>query len=59
MTAAVFNNTQSRLFAILKYLRGFVQSDWFLLVFISHNRDTACIALAMCHTYAPGPRLIH
>ena len=27
---------------ILKHLREFVQSDWFLPVFISHDRDTAC-----------------
>ena len=26
---------------ILKHLRQFVQSDWFLPVFISHDRDTA------------------
>ena len=26
---------------ILKHLREFVQSDWFLLVFISHEIDTA------------------
>ena len=26
---------------ILKHLRQFVQSDWFLPVFISHDKDTA------------------
>ena len=29
---------------ILKHLRQFVQSDWFLPVFISHDKDTACDA---------------
>ena len=29
------------LLMILKHLRQFVQSDWFLPVFISHDRDTA------------------
>ena len=29
---------------ILKRLRQFVQSDWFLPVFISHDRDTASSA---------------
>ena len=35
----------------LKHLRQFVQSDWFLPVFISHNKDTA---LNVCTTHARG-----
>ena len=33
---------------ILKHLRQFVQSDWFLPVFISHDRDTARAVLLEC-----------
>ena len=44
---------------ILKHLRQFAQSDWFLPVFISHDRNMARGALGMFHTHAPGPRLIH
>ena len=29
------------IYSILKHLRQFVQSDWFLPVFISHDKDTA------------------
>ena len=36
---------------ILKHLRQFVQSDWFLPVFISHDKDTAW---NVCTTHAPG-----
>ena len=35
----------------LKHLRQFVQSDWFLHVFISHDKDKA---LNVCTTHAPG-----
>ena len=33
----------------------FVQSDWFLPVFIPHDIDTARGALGMFHVHAPGP----
>ena len=36
---------------ILKHLRQFVQSDWFLPMFISHDKDTAW---NVCTTHAPG-----
>ena len=36
---------------ILKYLREFVQSDWFLPMFISHDRDTAW---NVCTMHTPG-----
>ena len=36
---------------ILKHLKQFVQSDWFLPVFIPHDKDTA---LNVCTTHAPG-----
>ena len=39
------------LFNILKHLRQFVQSDWFLTVFISHDKDTAW---NVCTTHTPG-----
>ena len=48
-----------RITDILKHLKEFVQSDWFLPVFISHDRDTARGALWMFHAHAPGPGLIH
>ena len=50
---------QLALLSILKHLREFVQSDWFLPMFISHDRDTAHGALGMFHSHAPGPGLIH
>ena len=36
-----------------------MQSDWFLPVFILHDRDTVHGALGICSAHAPGPRLIH
>ena len=42
---------QTSISKILKHLRQFVQSDWFLPVFISHDKDTAW---NVCATHAPG-----
>ena len=39
------------IYLILKHLRQFVQSDWFLPVFISHDKDTAW---NVCTMHAPG-----
>ena len=36
---------------ILKHFRQFVQSDWFLPGFISHDKDTVW---NVCITHAPG-----
>lgn len=38
-------------------LRQFVQFDWFLPVFILHDRDRARGSLGMFHTH-PGPGLV-
>ena len=38
--AYLFERTSSLLLSILKHLRQFVQSDWFLPVFLSHDKDT-------------------
>ena len=51
-----FQRVPVSMLEILKHLRQFVQSDWFLPVFISHDRD---ITLRLFHTHAPGPRVIY
>ena len=44
---------------ILKHFREFVQTDWFLPVFISLDRDMVHGALGIFHVHAPGPGLNH
>ena len=44
-------NLNQYVLIILKHLREFVQSDWFVPVFISDDRDTAGRTLGM---FAPG-----